>query len=115
MKFCHLKGNMGYLLFRLSDGSVTMLKNFMKKCRRCYCIGQAFANARTFAPVVAGIVKMDKKNFLRCNILGSTAWVFTVLMAGYYLEKLFLNNFGFDLKQHLFVIVVDYKDRPRSL
>jgi membrane-associated protein len=61
---------------------------------------------RTFAPVVAGIVKMDKKSFLRYNILGSTAWVFIVLMAGHYLEKLFLNNFGFDLRQHLFVIVI---------
>lgn len=61
---------------------------------------------RTFAPVVAGIVKMDKKSFLRYNILGSTAWVFTVLMAGHYLEKLLLYNFGFDLKQHLFVIVI---------
>ena len=61
---------------------------------------------RTFAPVVAGIVKMDKKSFLRYNILGSTMWVFTVLMAGHYLEKLFMNSFGFDLKQHLFVIVV---------
>jgi membrane-associated protein len=61
---------------------------------------------RTFAPVVAGVVKMDKKSFLRYNIIGSTAWVFTVLMAGHYLEKLFLNNLGFDLKQHLFVIVI---------
>ncbi|MEO8819289.1 MAG: VTT domain-containing protein [Ginsengibacter sp.] len=61
---------------------------------------------RTFAPVVAGIVKMDKKSFLRYNIIGSTAWVFTVLMAGHYLEKLFLNNFGFDLKQHLLVIII---------
>ncbi|MEO6133515.1 MAG: VTT domain-containing protein [Ginsengibacter sp.] len=61
---------------------------------------------RTFAPVVAGVVKMDKKSFLRYNVLGSAAWVFTVLMAGHYLEKLFQNNFGFDLKQHLFVIVI---------
>ncbi|MDQ6904855.1 MAG: VTT domain-containing protein [Bacteroidota bacterium] len=61
---------------------------------------------RTFAPVVAGIVKMDKKKFLRYNIMGSTAWVFTVLMAGHYLEKLFLHSFGFDLRQHLFVIVI---------
>jgi membrane-associated protein len=61
---------------------------------------------RTFAPVVAGVVKMDKKSFLRYNIIGSSAWVFTVLMAGHYLEKLFLNNLGFDLKQHLFVIVI---------
>lgn len=61
---------------------------------------------RTFAPVVAGIVKMNKKSFLRYNVLGSTAWVFAVLMAGHYLEKLLLHNFGFDLKQHLLVIVI---------
>ncbi len=61
---------------------------------------------RTFAPVVAGIVKMEKKKFLRYNIMGSAAWVFTVLMAGHYLEKLFLKSFQFDLRQHLFVIVI---------
>ena len=61
---------------------------------------------RTFAPVVAGVVKMDKKNFLRYNIIGSAAWVFTVLMAGHYLERLFLNKFGFDLKEHVFAIIV---------
>jgi membrane-associated protein len=61
---------------------------------------------RTFAPVVAGIVKMDKRKFLRYNIMGSAAWVFTVLMAGHYFEKLFMHNFGFDLRQHLFVIII---------
>jgi len=61
---------------------------------------------RTFAPVVAGIVKMDKKKFLKYNIMGSSAWVFTVLMAGHYLEKLFLSAFSFDLRKHLFVIII---------
>lgn len=61
---------------------------------------------RTFAPVVAGVVQMDKNKFLRYNIMGSAAWVFVVLMAGHYLEKIFLNYFGFDLRQHLFIIVV---------
>jgi len=61
---------------------------------------------RTFAPVIAGIVKMDKKNFLRYNIIGCTAWVFTVLMAGHYLQKLSLKSFGFDLRKHLFVIII---------
>jgi membrane-associated protein len=61
---------------------------------------------RTFAPVVAGIVKMDKKKILRYNIIGSCAWVFVVLMAGHYLEKLFMNNFGYDLRQHLLLIVI---------
>ena len=61
---------------------------------------------RTFAPVIAGIVKMNKKKFFVYNIAGSAAWVFVVLMAGHYLEKLFINNFGFDLRQHLFIIII---------
>lgn len=61
---------------------------------------------RTFSPIVAGIVKMDKKSFLRYNILGSAAWVFSILMAGHYLERLFLDNFGFDLKEHVFAIII---------
>ncbi len=61
---------------------------------------------RTFAPVVAGIVKMDKKRFFHYNIMGSAAWAFIVLMAGHYLEKLSVNKFGFDLRKHLVVIVI---------
>jgi membrane-associated protein len=61
---------------------------------------------RTFAPIVAGIVAMDKKKFTFYNILGSFSWVFSMLFAGHYLQILFLNWFGFDLKNHLEVIVV---------
>lgn len=61
---------------------------------------------RTFAPVVAGIVKVKKKRFLLFNVLGSAAWVFAILMAGHYLEKLFINSFQFDLRKHLSVIIL---------
>ena len=61
---------------------------------------------RTFAPIVAGIVDMEKKKFTYYNILGSMLWVFTMLFAGHYLQELFLKQFNFDLKQHLEVIVI---------
>ncbi|MDB5203601.1 MAG: hypothetical protein JWQ27_3010 [Ferruginibacter sp.] len=61
---------------------------------------------RTFAPIVAGIVKMDGKKFAYFNVLGCIAWVFTMLFAGHYLQQLILNSFGFDLKNHLEVIVI---------
>jgi membrane-associated protein len=61
---------------------------------------------RTFAPIIAGVVKMERKKFMFFNIVGSIAWVFTMLMAGHYLDKLFMNKFGFDLKKHLEIIVL---------
>jgi membrane-associated protein len=61
---------------------------------------------RTFAPIVAGIVEMEKKKFTYYNIIGCVAWVFEMLLAGHYLENLFITMFGFDLKKHLEVIVI---------
>jgi membrane-associated protein len=61
---------------------------------------------RTFAPIVAGIVQMDRKKFSFFNIIGSIAWVFTMIIAGHYLQRFIYNSFGFDLKKHLEVIVI---------
>ncbi|MEJ7829267.1 MAG: VTT domain-containing protein [Segetibacter sp.] len=61
---------------------------------------------RTFAPVIAGVVDMDKKKFTYYNIVGSIAWVFSMLLAGHFLQKIILSQFGFDLKEHLEVIVL---------
>ncbi|MEJ7739985.1 MAG: VTT domain-containing protein [Chitinophagaceae bacterium] len=61
---------------------------------------------RTFAPIIAGIVQMDRKKFVFYNIVGCISWVFTMLMAGHYLEKLFREEFNFDLKEHLELIVI---------
>jgi membrane-associated protein len=61
---------------------------------------------RTFAPIVAGIVGMEKRKFVFFNIVGCVAWVFSMLFAGHFLQKWILSQFGFDLKDHLEVIVL---------
>jgi membrane-associated protein len=61
---------------------------------------------RTFAPIIAGVVRMEKHRFTFYNILGCIAWAIIMLFAGHYLYKLFLNQFGFDLKERLEVIVL---------
>lgn len=61
---------------------------------------------RTFAPIVAGIVKMDKKKFTYYNIVGSVLWVGSMLFSGHFLQKFVESEFNFDLKQHLEIIVV---------
>jgi membrane-associated protein len=61
---------------------------------------------RTFAPIVAGIVGMEKKKFAFYNLAGCVAWASTMLFAGHYLYRFFLKRFNFDLKQHLELIVL---------
>jgi membrane-associated protein len=61
---------------------------------------------RTFAPIVAGIVKMDRKKFHFFNVVGCIAWVTTMVLAGFFLQKWIYQQFGFDLKDHLELIVL---------
>jgi membrane-associated protein len=42
---------------------------------------------RTFAPIVAGIVKMDFKKFTYFNILGCALWVGSMLVGCHFLQK----------------------------
>jgi membrane-associated protein len=61
---------------------------------------------RTFAPIVAGIVRMHKPTFILYNILGSIAWVGSMMLGGYFLEKWVTDRFGFSLAKHIEVIAI---------
>lgn len=61
---------------------------------------------RTFAPIVAGIVKMDYKKFAFYNIVGSFSWVFSMMLAGRFLNKLFIKQFNINLADRLEIIVI---------
>ena len=61
---------------------------------------------RTFAPIVAGIVQMDRRKFMFYNVIGCVAWALSMLFAGHYLYKFFLDRYQFDIKEHLEVIVI---------
>ena len=61
---------------------------------------------RTFAPIVAGIVGMRRGKFMVYNIIGAVAWSFSLVFMGHYLDKLFIEQFGIDLKKHLELIVL---------
>lgn len=61
---------------------------------------------RTFAPIVAGIVSMDKKKFMFFNVLSSFLWAFSLIFAGHYLYGFLLENFEIDLKEHIELIVI---------
>jgi membrane-associated protein len=61
---------------------------------------------RTFTPIVAGIVKMNKIRFLIDNIIGAFLWSFSLIFAGHYLDALFRKQFGIELKAHLEMIIL---------
>ena len=61
---------------------------------------------RTFAPIVAGIVTMDKKKFMFYNIVSSFLWSFVLIFSGHYLYGMFLEKFDIDLKHHIEKIVI---------
>ena len=44
---------------------------------------------RTFAPVVAGIGKMNYRRFLSFNVFGGIGWVFSMTMLGFTLGKIY--------------------------
>ncbi|HVG12028.1 MAG TPA: VTT domain-containing protein [Flavisolibacter sp.] len=82
-------------------------KEFYEKHGGIAIIGARFLPlVRTFAPIIAGIVRMDKKKFAFYNIVGSFAWVSSMVLGGHFLQKWIFTQFGFDLKSHLEVIVI---------
>ena len=82
-------------------------KEFYDKHGALAIVGARFLPfIRTFAPIVAGIVQMNRKKFHFFNVVGCMAWVFSMIFAGYFLQKWILNQFGFDLKDHLELIVL---------
>jgi len=61
---------------------------------------------RTFAPIVAGIVKMERGTFMFYNIVGSIAWVISMVLGGYFIEVWVNKQFGFSLTDYIEVIAV---------
>jgi membrane-associated protein len=61
---------------------------------------------RTFAPIVAGMVKMSRPVFMFYNIVGSVCWVALMMLGGHFLEKWVQQEWGFSLKDHIEAITI---------
>lgn len=51
--------------------------------------GKFFPVIRTFLPILAGIVSISWKRFMLFNAVGSITWVVTMVLAGYYMGRVF--------------------------
>ena len=60
---------------------------------------------RTFAPVMAGVAKLDFKKFIAFNVIGAVLWTTTVTYAGYFLSQWFV-SMGLSIDTVLLPIVI---------
>jgi len=56
---------------------------------------------RTFAPIVAGAARMPYRTFVVYNVIGGFLWVFSMILAGYFLGRAFPL-----LREHLEIVVI---------
>ena len=52
-------------------------------------LAQFMPIVRTFAPVVAGAAEMRYAHFIAFNVVGALAWIWSMLLLGYYLARRF--------------------------
>lgn len=52
---------------------------------RTLIFGRFLPIIRTFAPIFAGVIELEFKQFSFFNILGGVLWVFSLVLGGYYL------------------------------
>ena len=84
----------GPVLFNKND-SLFFKKRYVALAEEFYAkhggmalvLGRFFPIIRTFAPIFAGVVKVDFKKFTIYNLAGSIMWVNTFILSGYFLGR----------------------------
>ncbi|MCA1850429.1 MAG: VTT domain-containing protein [Acidobacteria bacterium] len=61
---------------------------------------------RTFAPIVAGAAQMPYRQFATYNVVGGFLWVFSMILAGYFLGTTLQSRFGISLDEHIEKVVI---------
>ena len=103
----------GYYLYNRQDSFwfkkkyLIQSKDFFEKHGgRAIILARFLPIFRTFAPIVAGIVMMEKKKFMLYNVISSIVWSFSLILAGHYLYGFLLEKYAIDLKEHIELIVI---------
>ncbi len=58
---------------------------YIKYAGNTLIVGRFLPIVRTFAPILAGIIKMNTKKFLYYNFIGGLLWVSIMVLGGYFL------------------------------
>ena len=93
--------------FILNQDNIQRTETFFKKYGKLTFIIQRFLPIiRAFAPLLAGVGKMNYKKFLLFDVIGSAFWSITVTMLGFYLGSIFPNIDTYFLPLILIIIIL---------
>lgn len=101
----------GPVLYTRKD-SFFFKKRYLKAAEDYYNKQGAFALimgrfvpiVRTFAPIFAGVVKLDFKKFALYNIVGGVLWICSLTLLGYFLGK----RFEKEITDYLLYIIIGF-------
>jgi membrane-associated protein len=101
----------GPVLYHRKD-SFFFKKRYLKAAEEYYHKQGAFALimgrfvpiVRTFAPIFAGVVKLDFKKFALYNIAGALLWIASLTLLGYFLGK----RFEKEITDYLLYIIIGF-------
>jgi membrane-associated protein len=98
----------GTLLFKRKSGFffrqehlIAANEFYLKYGKKTIVLSRFLPIVRTFAPIVAGIVKLDYRKFFIYSLVGAFFWVNVLVLTGYFLGK----NFP-GIKDYLGYIVI---------
>jgi membrane-associated protein len=84
----------GVLLFRRKSGFffrhehlVIAHEFYLKHGRKTIILSRFLPIVRTFAPIIAGIVKLDYRKFFIYSLVGAFFWVSSLVLTGYFMGK----------------------------
>lgn len=86
--------NVGILLFKRKSGFffrqehlVTANEFYLKHGKKTIVLSRFLPIVRTFAPIIAGIVKLEYYKFFIYSLVGAILWVCSLVLTGYYMGK----------------------------
>ena len=85
-------------------------------------LGKFLPYIRTFAPILAGVIRVPFKSFVGYNVIGAVAWVLSLTLMGYFLGETFpgIKDYveyiilGFVIVTNAFVVRAYLKERRKS-
>jgi len=86
---------------------VTMAEAFYSKYGgMALVLGRFLPIIRTFAPIFAGVVKVDFKKFTLYNFIGSITWVCTLTLTGFFLGRRYPEEIKYYLKYVVLGLII---------